>query len=283
MALLPAGAAFGTLVHTVLEGVDFAAPDIEDVLRRRLNDALTRHPVDLSSPMVLDDRRGEDLLVEALRQAIASPLGTPFGGSLADIGLDDRINEMSFELALGDGGVRPTTAAIGALVADYLPANDAFGEWARHVATGGSSLSLAGHLTGSIDAVMRLRAADGSAQFVVVDYKTNRLSPPRQLPAPDDYGPASLNEAMVEHDYPLQALLYSVALHRYLRARLSDYDPERHLGGAAYLFVRGMTGPGVHQDDGRPQGVCHWDIPPALVGALSDLLHGCDANQEVAQ
>ena len=41
----------------------------------------------------------------------------------------------------------------------------------------------------------------------------------------------------------LQALLYTVALHRYLRWRLPRYDPERHLGGVLYLFLRGMIGP----------------------------------------
>ena len=53
---------------------------------------------------------------------------------------------------------------------------------------------------------------------------------------------------MVEHDYPLQALLYSVALHRYLRWRLPGYRPADHLGGVAYLFVRGMTGPDVARE-----------------------------------
>ena len=48
---------------------------------------------------------------------------------------------------------------------------------------------------------------------------------------------------MIDAHYPLQALLYGVALHRFLRWRLPDYDPERHLGGALYLFVRGMCGP----------------------------------------
>ena len=42
--------------------------------------------------------------------------------------------------------------------------------------------------------------------------------------------------------YALQALLYTVALHRYLRWRLPDYDPERNLAGVLYLFLRGMTG-----------------------------------------
>ena len=79
---------------------------------------------------------------------------------------------------------------------------------------------------------------------------------------------------MVEHDYPLQALLYSVALHRYLRWRLPGYRPADHLGGVAYLFVRGMTGPDVQVSDGRPHGVFEWAVPPALVVALSDLLDG---------
>ncbi len=45
---------------------------------------------------------------------------------------------------------------------------------------------------------------------------------------------------MAHHGYPLQATLYLVALHRYLRWRLRGYDPDVHLDGAAYLFLRGM-------------------------------------------
>ena len=77
--------------------------------------------------------------------------------------------------------------------------------------------------------------------------------------APDD-----LREAMVRSHYGLQALLYLVALHRYLRWRLRGYAPERHLGGAAYLFLRGM--------DGTGSGVFGWQPPAALVVATSDLL-----------
>ena len=77
---------------------------------------------------------------------------------------------------------------------------------------------------------------------------------------------------MEQHDYPLQALLYSVALHRYLRWRMPDYRPEVHLGGIAYLFLRGMTGGRGGPD--RPAGVFEWVVPPALVVSLSDLLDG---------
>ena len=109
---------------------------------------------------------------------------------------------------------------------------------------------------------------------MVADYKTNALTPRGSVPVPDDYHPTRMAEAMVEHDYPLQALLYSVALHRYLRWRQPGYRPADHLGGVAYLFVRGMTGPDVAVTDGHSHGVFDWAVPPALVVALSDLLDG---------
>jgi exodeoxyribonuclease V beta subunit len=112
----------------------------------------------------------------------------------------------------------------------------------------------------------------GETRYVIADYKTNALHAPGGPAAAGDYAPDRLAAAMVEHDYPLQALLYSVALHRYLRWRLPGYDPERHLGGAAYLFVRGMDG-GVSAD-GVAHGVFSWRVPPAMVERLSDLLDG---------
>lgn len=45
---------------------------------------------------------------------------------------------------------------------------------------------------------------------------------------------------MAEHRYDLQYQLYTLALHRYLRHRLPDYDYRRHFGGVIYLFLRGV-------------------------------------------
>ena len=115
-------------------------------------------------------------------------------------------------------------------------------------------------------------------RFAVVDYKTNWLGPigpegPEPLTSAH-YTPPRLAEAMIAAHYPLQALLYSVALHRYLRWRLPGYDPERHLGGVLYLFVRGMCGPDTPAVDGVPCGVFSWAPPAALVLELSRLLDG---------
>ncbi len=76
---------------------------------------------------------------------------------------------------------------------------------------------------------------------------------------------------MHRRHYPLQALIYTVALHRYLRWRQPGYAPDRHLGGVLYLFVRGMGGPDTPVVDGSTCGVWSWAVPADLVVDLSDL------------
>jgi exodeoxyribonuclease V beta subunit len=77
-------------------------------------------------------------------------------------------------------------------------------------------------------------------------------------------------EAMMHSHYPLQAILYCVALHRYLRWRLPGYEPGVHLGGVQYHFVRGMIGP----ETPTGHGVFEWHPPVAMIGELSDILGG---------
>ena len=125
-----------------------------------------------------------------------------------------------------------------------------------------------GYLTGSIDLVLRL---DGE-RFAVVDYKTNWLAPPGEELTAWHHRPAALRAEMTHAHYRLQALLYVVALHRYLRWRLPGYSAARNLAGVLYLFVRGMTGPDTPVVDGAPCGVFTWQPSPALVEALSDVL-----------
>ena len=77
---------------------------------------------------------------------------------------------------------------------------------------------------------------------------------------------------MAHAHYGLQALLYTVALHRYLRWRLPGHDPGRDIAGVLYLFVRGMLGQDTPVADGGRCGVFAWKPAPELVTALSALL-----------
>ena len=113
----------------------------------------------------------------------------------------------------------------------------------------GAAPSVRGFLTGSIDLVA---AARPDPRFAIIDYKTNWLGPAGEPLTLAHYQPAALAAEMSRAHYGLQALLYTVALHRYLRWRLPGYAPDRHLAGVLYLFVRGMAGPTRRCSTARP-------------------------------
>jgi exodeoxyribonuclease V beta subunit len=258
---LEGGPAFGTLVHAILERVD-----AEDQLRATVEEQVAR-----LSP-------GADIgtLTDAMLHALSTPLGEPTGGAaLRDLPAADRLPELDFELPLA-GGDDPLPAQVAV--------SDLAALWRQHCPDGtlaayADALAdlppapLRGYLTGSIDAVLRIGGGD-APRYVIVDYKTNRLGARGTPLTAWDYRHDAMETAMIASHYPLQAVLYSVALHRYLRWRQPGYDPRTHLGGALYLFLRGMSGPGVVDSAGRPPGVFAWHPQAALVTDASDLLAG---------
>lgn len=261
MADLPGGKTFGSLVHAVLETADPFAANLAGELTEQVRAHEPWWPIGVDA----------DVLAAALVPMHDTALGPLADGiTLRQIGVADRLRELDFEIPLagGDGTGAPPrvrVADIGALLRDHLAPEDPFAGYADRLASealGGQSLR--GYLSGSLDVVLRLP----DQRYLVVDYKTNNLGETAA-----DYSPARMTEAMLHSDYPLQALLYTAVLHRFLRWRQPDYDPQRHLGGVLYLFVRGMCGPDTPILDGHPAGVFSWRPPAALVVALSDLLH----------
>ncbi|MGJ3509208.1 UvrD-helicase domain-containing protein [Enemella sp. A6] len=269
MSHLPAGTRFGTLVHAVLEEVDFRAPDLAAEVHRHSARLLARLPV------AGIDATG---LTEALLPSLLTPLGPLAGGRrLADIATIDRLPELDFDYPLAGGDSPAGRVRLGdlaSLMADRLPPDDPLIDYPEMLSDPMlADEPLRGFLTGSIDAVFRFTDRE-AARYVVSDYKTNRLGAPGVDLLVDNYHPKRLAEAMMSSHYPLQALLYQVALHRYLRWRQPRYRPEEHLGGVLYLFVRGMAGPETPVVDDVPHGVFSWRPPAGLVCDLSDLIAG---------
>ncbi len=263
LADMPAGARVGTLIHSVMEASDFAATDLSGELRAALWAQLSWQHLDLGDL---------DAVIEGLSAAIETPLGPLVGGArLRDVGRGDRLDEMTFELPLL-GGDTPrgelAIADIAAVLSAYLPAGDPMALYAERLA-GDPSLSttLRGYLTGSLDLVFRLPGE----RFVIVDYKTNRLGGFDEPLTAWNYRPAAVGAEMTAAHYPLQALLYTVALHRYLRWRVAGYEADRNLCGALYLFLRGMSSRDHPVVDGHPCGLWSWQPSGSLVEALSDL------------
>ncbi len=262
MAAFPGGAEFGTLVHSVLEGLDWTAEPLEPVLREVCADRLARTSIPIEPTA----------LAASLLPVLDTPLGPLAAGrTLRRFPAADHLSELAFDLPLGGSPLAAATlGGIADLCATHLSPTDplvGYPALLRQLDPG--AVPLRGMLTGSIDSVLRLSPEN---RFLVVDYKTNRLGDDAQLV--DAYHPAALAGAMQASHYPLQALFYSVALHRFLRWRLGGYDPDQHLAGVLYLFVRGMTGPGA--PDSSPTGVFSWRPPTALVTGLSRLLAGSE-------
>ncbi|MDR1355067.1 MAG: UvrD-helicase domain-containing protein [Propionibacteriaceae bacterium] len=300
---MPAGTLFGTIVHEALEHLDPTAPDME----LRLNELCQRFAAENPLNGLIPES-----LAAGLLQVLHTPLGTLAPGrTLADFGVQHRLAELSFEMSLGftsaDAALptaltssnaslsntaatppemvniteHPLVAATARSVADLaalfddpalLAPTDLLQPYGRLLAnTPAAARVLSGFLTGSIDVVLRLNAAE----FVIIDYKTNRFPTPdgRQLLV-TDYSPSAMAHAMMQAHYPLQALLYAVALRRQLTRRLPDKNPDTLLAGVGYLFVRGMAGATTPLSNGNPYGVFVWKPSAALISAASEVLGG---------
>jgi exodeoxyribonuclease V beta subunit len=270
-ANMPSGVHIGTFVHRVFEAVDFAAPDLDAELAARVAAAQARGGVDIGDT-------GE--AIAAIRAVIETPLGPLLGDGgggvrLRDLSRRDRLDELEFELPLA-GGDDPTgqltVDAIGDVLRAHLPASDPLAGYADRLRDPALRRDVRGYLTGSIDLVARVPDAGGVPRFAVVDYKTNWLGAVGEELTTWHHRPAALRAEMERAHYSLQALLYTAALHRYLRWRMPGYSPERNLAGVLYLFVRGMVGADTPTEGGSPHGVFAWSPPPALVEDLSNVL-----------
>jgi exodeoxyribonuclease V beta subunit len=252
LAAMPAGARVGTFVHRVLEATDFAAADLDAELATQVAAVQAWRSVDVGDPA---------RVVAGLRAALETPLGPLLDGRpLTSFARADRLDELAFELPLAGGDTPSGRLTLDAIAGVLRAHGDPLAGYAARLEDPALRSVVRGYLTGSIDLVVRL-----GDRFALLDYKTNWLAPPGEPLALHHHAPAALAEEMHHAHYGLQALLYAVALHRYLRWRLPAYDPDRQLAGVLYLFLRGMTGDPAY-------GVFAWRPSGALVAALSDVL-----------
>jgi exodeoxyribonuclease V beta subunit len=273
---VPGGVRTGKYVHKLLELVDFTSC-LEKAPPRR---DLPTLAIELGRRMGFPDERWPSVVAEALPSVLETPLGPALGDArLADLQTGARLDEWSFDLALAGGerwrpGAPAVTAHDFARVFQRRAVDDVLRREYLHSLSSARWQPLCGFLTGSIDLLAKLNTPAGAgddenqraSRWFVVDYKTNRL--------PDgDYRHAALRAAMEAHHYPLQYHLYLVALHRFLRWRLgAAYDYDRHVGGAIYLFVRGLSGATARPEaDGRVPGVFHDRPPREVVEGLCEL------------
>ncbi|MBM5789087.1 MAG: DNA helicase UvrD [Cyanobacteria bacterium M_DeepCast_200m_mx_001] len=269
LAQFPRGAGPGDVLHRILERLDYPALAAGEAGALAATTALL--PEELARGG-LETRWGEPLL-QGLLQLVQSPLGGALGACrLGDLAPGHWLNELNFDLPLAVPPQRLVRSGGLAAVFQEHPGGRfgaAYGQQLRQL-----EVASRGFLTGSIDLVFRW-----GERWWVADWKSNwlgRRDGQGQVLAcgPNDYPQEAMEALMASNHYPLQAHLYLVALHRYLRWRLPGYTPEQHLGGYAYVFLRGVPGPlpaGADPQAGVP-GVLVEQPPLARLLALDQLL-----------
>jgi len=218
----PRGAEAGTLLHEVLEKIDFSAYG-EAELR------------DLAAQTI--ERNGlapghAEQIVHVVDSVARTPLPSESGFiRLSDVSQGQLRPEIEFTLAASgrspEEAFAPETLAA---VFSTAPEGSPLHCYADRVSRM-SWRELDGYLRGFIDAVF----FDGQRYFLI-DYKSNHLGSQQA-----DYLPDQLLRPMIEHDYVLQYLIYAIALDRHLTRRLEGYEYEKHFGGVYYLFLRGLA------------------------------------------
>lgn len=118
---------------------------------------------------------------------------------------------------------------------------------------------LDGMMRGFIDLI-----CEHNGRFYVVDYKSTHLGDQFE-----NYHWEALKNNIQQHFYDLQYLIYSLALHRYLRSRIVDYDPGQSFGGVYYLYLRAMSA-----ENNRPYGIFHTPIEVSLLDQLDKVFQG---------
>ena len=227
---VPRGAAAGVFLHALLEWAG-----------RNGFAATAAAPQEVAAWL---DRRCQSSTWAPHRQALAqwlahwlhTPLDlaalTPGATPVAPLALGTLQPEMEFWLAASQVQARTLDALVCAHTLEGVPRVPL------------QAQQLNGMLKGFIDLVF---AHEG--RYYVADYKSNWLGP-----TDADYSRAAMRDEVLHHRYELQYCLYLFALHRLLRARLPDYDYDRHVGGAVYVFLRGVR-PDWTLADGSPAGV----------------------------
>jgi len=236
----PRGAQAGTCLHTMFELWDFNVDD----------QAGLQHLVTRTLSQYGFEQRWQPVVCQWLTEIVNTRFSADSDFCLASLQPAQRLDEMSFYFPVAQ-------LSVTKLKQQLLPhLND--GDVLQTLMAQLDFYDLTGFMKGFIDLVY-----EDQGRFYVVDYKSNFLGY-----VADDYDVSALDEAMLSHAYPLQYLIYSLALHRYLRLRVPDYDPDLHFGGVYYLFLRGM-----HPEWGQ-SGV-YADRPSAtLLDALDALLQG---------
>ena len=237
----PRGAQPGTCLHAIFEGWDFTRRD-PAALQAWVAEQLKGHFI---------EEKWAPVVARTVQATLDAPLDAS-GICLADVATAQRLVELGFVFPLAGLELERLRRVLADPSLGVAPE---YAEAAENL----DFRRVEGYMMGFVDLVF-----EAQGRYYIVDYKSNWLGSEAAC-----YAPPLLRQAMAGNHYYLQYLIYCVALHRYLRARLADYDYQRHFGGVFYLFLRG-----IDPANGDDNGIYRNRPDVRLIEALDRLVGG---------
>jgi len=265
----PSGAKTGKCWHSIFEQLDYtlvnddAVPGGAEQARAKIDEVLDLFHL-CSGRNEKEIREKKDIVVQMVHHVLTAPLEAGGGSGaqfrLCEVRCADRCEELMFDFPLrrwpaGECSKGWRTGSVLDVLRKHWGQDperkaflDALQSWDKEIPQG--------FMNGSIDLLFRVKE-----RYYVLDWKSNRRNG-----KPEDFAPDGLREEMASNAYFLQYLIYTVAVHQYLKSGLPGYDYGRNFGGVFYLFMRGV-------DPAAPGRGIYFDRPSlSLVEDLSATL-----------
>jgi exodeoxyribonuclease V beta subunit len=199
---LPPSKETGSMLHEIFEEIDFAKAKG----MRSADDMLAdREAAALIDRKLSRYSLGTEVYRDETAKIVWNTLHTPLPEAdftLASIAAGDKIHELEFFYPLPEAGALKVPEV---------------------------KRSPEGFLMGFIDLVFRHKET-----YYILDWKSNYLD--------DGYSPESVQKSMDEADYHLQYKLYTIAVVRWLKHHIKDFDYDKNFGGIYYIYLRGRNG-----------------------------------------
>ena len=243
--IFPKGPDAGNLLHDILELTDFSSPDLNAVLK-----SLGANTINLQ---VIDKEK----LSAWIEKVLLAPLMANSGLCLQALNTEQTLKESEFYFPMDSADTHKLLTIISTyrqqLSEDfgfYLPSKLVIQKEILH-----------GAMHGFIDLIFEFEG-----KYYVADYKSNFLGDSAL-----NYKMTNLCQDIIKHNYDIQYLIYTLALHRYLTAFLPDYDFNVHFGGVYYLYLRGMGIVNEKDQSIENRGVFYHKIESTLLNKIDRL------------
>lgn len=206
---LPKGAHTGNFIHFIFENISFNYPESWEIA---IDKAISRF-----FPLKKEDEKFRENIAVFLYHIMHSDLKTFWGSlQLASVSSTKVLHELEFDFPVSLFSPKQLESIEGRRVL---------------ISNRFTQKKIEGMMTGFIDLFF-----EHNGKYYVLDWKSNYLGP-----SLENYSQEKLEKTMIENNYHLQHLIYSLAVKKYLKSRLGeDFDFNKKFGGVFYLFVRGM-------------------------------------------